>query len=83
MKTPQEYDVMAGVAAFRIVQAIRMFQNEPASIREQAINVIMGHVQRILDGENIIIEGAGFVTEVFDNAGQDPINTQAGDDPVT
>ena len=62
MKTAEEYELLAKKAAYLIVQAIRLFKDEPANIQEQAQQVINGHVQRMLHGEKVIVDCA--VTEV-------------------
>lgn len=75
MKTAEEYDALAKKAAYQIVQAIRLFDGEPASIREQAQRIIMSHVQQMLYGEKVGIEGDGLVREVVEAGPEDPINT--------
>ena len=68
---------MAKKAAYLIVQAINLFKDEPSAVREQAPNVIMSHVQQMMNGERTTIEGAGLVTEIQEAGPEDPINTQS------
>lgn len=48
---------MSQRAAFQIVKAMSVFDNEPEHIRQQAEQIIMQRVQRMRGGEHQVIEG--------------------------
>jgi hypothetical protein len=81
MKSDQEYDLLVKQTAYKIIQALSVFQDEPAHIRSQAHQVVMNRVRSILEGsENLIVEGHGLVTEVPEPGQTDPINTPKTDE---
>ena len=75
MKTMEEYNEMSKEAAFLIVKAVRLFQNEPPHVRQQAETIIMQRVQRMMTGEKMILEGAGLVTAIDETGQMGPVNT--------
>lgn len=66
---------MSKRAAFLIVQALNIFKNEPPQIRQQAQQIIMQRVNRMMNGDNSIIEGEGLVTVIPEANETTPGNT--------
>jgi hypothetical protein len=64
MKTDAELETLVKQAAWRVLQAFELFKDEPAHVRQQAEQLIMQHVQRFRNGEQVGIEGAGLVKEI-------------------
>lgn len=54
---------MTMVAAYKIVRALSVFDNEPEEIKRQAEQIIMQRVELMRNGDRAMIEGAGLITE--------------------
>lgn len=54
---------MSQRAAFQIVKAMSVFDNEPEHIRQQAEQIIMQRVQLMRGGDQQVIDGAELVKE--------------------
>lgn len=65
-KTIEDYNTMAQVAAYKIVQALDTFKDEPEDIRRQAEQIIAQRVSLMRRGQPLTVEGDGLVTEVVE-----------------
>ena len=70
MKSDEEYNEMTKIAAFAIVNALSVFKNEDPGVREKLTQITNNRVNRMLNGEPVVIEGEGLVT-VIDNPPED------------
>lgn len=70
MKSDEEYNEMTKIAAFTIVNALSVFKNEDPGVREKLTQITNNRVNRMLNGEPVVIEGEGLVT-VIDNPPED------------
>jgi hypothetical protein len=53
----KDYDQIAKQAAYRVKQALDLFKDEPPQIKQQGHQTIMARVQRMLNGEDLVIDG--------------------------
>jgi hypothetical protein len=81
MKTADQYEQMTKVAAFHVMKAFSIFEGEPEHIISQSRQYIMQRVNRMIDGDQSVIDGDKMITEIKDAGQQDPINTHAGTEP--
>lgn len=70
MRTDEEYNEMTKRAAFRIASVLIEFYDEDPNVRDKLVNITNNRVNRILNGESLIIEGDGLVTEVAEEPSQ-------------
>ena len=77
MNSDQHYETAIKMAAYKIVTILREFESNP-QIKNQLINLTMRRVNRMLNGENVVIDGPG-LTRVID----DPLEEAPKVDEVT
>jgi hypothetical protein len=63
MKSAKQYNEMTQKAAYQIMRAMAVFNNEPEHIRHQAEQIIMQRVQLMRSGSQEIIDGDHLVRE--------------------
>lgn len=71
-KTAKQYTEMTQQAAYKIVRAMSVFDNEPEHIRHQAEQIIMQRVQLMRGGQNVIIDGDDLIKEYVEPAPEAP-----------
>jgi hypothetical protein len=59
----EHIDNLTKSAAFKIYQILSVFDNLEPNMQDQAEHITMQRVLRLQDGENLIIEGNGLITE--------------------
>ena len=70
----QKLNQAATVAAYQIHQILRSaFKNEPDYVQQQGAQVIMSHVNRMLHGEQVTVEGPDLVTPVEEPVVAEPV----------
>jgi hypothetical protein len=73
MKTPEQYEEMSKMAAYKVISAFGAFSQEPPHIQAQSRQIIMQRVSRMLEGENVVMEGNGLVREIKEPEGNDTV----------
>jgi hypothetical protein len=67
----EELDTLSKIAAKQIVDAVSVFKNEPVEIQQRAMQVVMARVQRLMNGENYVIDDPS-LTKVIEDGEETP-----------
>ena len=61
------------VVAFKIVTALKQFDKYELSTKNQLLNMTMARVNRMINGEVVIIDGANLTRDVDEPINSEPI----------
>ena len=64
------------VVAFKIVTALKQFDKYELSTKNQLLNMTMARVNRMINGEVVIIDGANLTRDVDEPINSEPINSE-------
>jgi hypothetical protein len=74
-----ELDLKSKMAAHTIVNALKVFKNEPIQVQQQAFQVVMARVQRVLNGERDLIDDPA-LTRVIEEPEGEPAPAQESEE---
>ena len=64
------------VVAFKIVTALKQFDKYELSTKNQLLNMTMARVNRMINGEVVIVDGANLTRDVDEPINSEPINSE-------
>ena len=64
------------VVAFKIVTALKQFDKYELSTKNQLLNMTMARVNRMINGEVVIIDGTNLTRDVDEPINSEPINSE-------
>ena len=64
------------VVAFKIVTALKQFDKYELSTKKQLLNMTMARVNRMINGEVVIVDGANLTRDVDEPINSEPINSE-------
>lgn len=68
-----DFNELAAVTAYKIKTLVDTnFKNAPPEIQQQAMQIIMAHIQQMNSGQAVTLEGPDLVREVEEEKPQEP-----------
>ena len=64
------------VVAFKIVTALKQFDKYELSTKNQLLNMTMARVNRMINGEVVIVDGANLTRDVDEPINSEQINSE-------